>query len=192
VCLQSASVDLTRTAAHQRFRHSQELSQTYGLDLSPLVDAYGALIDADDAASKTYERLELIVDEGGDPGDVILSAERMIASWDLYESSLAACTSSGDVEVVKNAALDDVLRVHLRFPIEQHGLHNAMAVYFTLELDEELSLSNSPFTVQSPISWRGQSIRTVPDRDVAAGDLVEIDAVIDLALRPTMFFARPA
>jgi 2-polyprenyl-3-methyl-5-hydroxy-6-metoxy-1,4-benzoquinol methylase len=192
VCLQSAAVDMTRTAAGQRFRQAEELSKTYGLDLSPLVDLYGAQIEADDAASKTYERLELIVDEGGDPGEDILSDEQMIASWDLYESKLGSCTSSGDVEVGTNTSLDNVLRVRLRFPILRPGVHNAMAVYFTLELDDDLSLSNSPFTVQAPISWRGQSIRTLPNSGVAAGDVVEIDALIDPALRPTMSFARSA
>jgi len=122
---------------------------------------------------------------------VILSDEQLIASWDLYESKLSDCTSSGRVDVETNASLDEVLRVHAQFTIQRPGVHNAMAVYFAVELDEDLRLSNSPFTVQAPISWRGQSIRTVPNAEAAAGDIVDIDVVVDPALRPTLSFARP-
>jgi len=192
VCLQSLAVNSWRRATQQKVRQADELSQTYGLDLSPLIDAYDSQLAANDDAYLAYERLEVPLDEKGDTSTVILSEEQMIGSWDLYESNLSACTSSGDIEVTANPALEEILRVRVRFPIQRHGIHNSVAVFFTVELDDELSLSNSPFTVHSPISWGGQGVRSVSDEEVAPGDVVDIDVLIDPTRNPTMAFTRPS
>jgi predicted RNA methylase len=190
VCLQSAAVNRSRAISRQSLMEAEHLSRLYDVDLSPLLDSYRAEIKARDSAYELYGVV------GGEPAEdhwvepyAIISDEQLIAEWDLREPEVA--DAGVDAQAELNRSLETILRVPLTFEMQRNAVHNCMAVYFDVDLDDRLFLTNSPYVTQPPQSWGGQLMRPVDDLDVAAGDKVTVETVIDPALRPTIWFSRP-
>ncbi len=146
VCVESAAVAEFHYLGQQSIRRAKRLGELYGLELSPLVHAYEAEMRT---ARDSYAALEMerltgpFTDDQRTPRTKILTDEVEIARFEL----------SVDEE-------EQPLRVPLEFGVTASGTHNAVAISFTAQLDNEIVLSTSPFSSQLLPSW-GQVVRPV-------------------------------
>lgn len=140
----------------------------------PLVEAYEREVRI---ACESYAALERIIEEPelvdqGQEQSRVLTDEIEIVRFDLAASDGAR-----------------PVRIPLRFQAVASGTHNAVALSFTAQLDEEIRLSTSPFSAQPLANWY-QVIRPVAATQVSIGETIELEALVDPARRPSVSFRR--
>lgn len=154
-------------------RSAEQLGAFYGLDLSPLSDAYRTALAAEDRQAGTQESIGgPFLGLGAEFSDVVVSEEVEVTRLDL-----SALTEPGVQQVSLSAA------------IRRSGVCNAVALYFTASLDEELFMSTSPFGPQPTVAW-GQMVQPITPQRVDVGDCLRLTAQIDPNARPTITFTR--
>jgi hypothetical protein len=178
LALNGVYVESGALLAHHRrvqrsIRQARSLGGRYGLDLSPLVEAYERETRN---ACRSYASLERI--EESARGDQRHQRAKIL---------------TGEIEIVRFdlAVVGDArpVRIPLRFQAVASGTHNAVTLSFTAQLDEEIRLSTSPFSAQPLANW-SQVIRPVAAAQVRAGEVIQLEALVDPARRPSVSLRR--
>lgn len=172
VCVESGALLAHHRHARRSLHQARGLSGLYGLDLAPLVEAYERELRSARESYAALERIEEPLGEQRHPRTSVLTGEAEIVRFDL-----AGADSARPV------------RIPLRFQAVASGTHNAVAVSFTAQLDEEIRLSTSPFSAQALANW-SQMIRPVAAARVRAGEVIQLEALVDPERRPSVSFRR--
>lgn len=172
VGVESRSFSEAGYAFEQKRRTAARLGAAYGLDLTPLVEAYDSELRHKEASLAYQPMLGNFVDyETAQHGETILTAEQLV------------------LEVRCGDELDTVTKVPLEAEATGDGIHNGMLTFFTSRLDEHSTITTSPFAPQPMKNWRQIATHLEP-RPVRRGDTIELLATVDLQASPNTSYSR--
>ena len=149
---------------------ADDLSATFGLDLSPLREASRA------AFAQAYD--DFSYKEFLDPG-------RPAGGRGPHPDPRGARRGvRGRAAPIRRGWSRRLLPLH----VESDGTLNAMATYAAVHLDGQTTLTTSPYAPERPSAWGGQFLSTLTPHEVAAGTTVEVEAEVTPWTSPAVHY----
>jgi len=157
---------------------ARELSNLYGMDLSPLVDAY-------ENEMKRHLFQNTLKGHMGD--DVFNKPDSVEIKHKILTSEVTVVEYDA-----RNLKSDRYETFNVSLPVIRNGNMNAIAMYFKAQMDDREVLTNSPFCVQTPINWNGQSTCVLEEEVLATkGSKITVQANYKPGSQQGMFFRLP-